>query len=82
MATKRRNNNGIRATRDFLMALLMFFFGAFILASKIFIGYDYFVDNAFLQGSVKWIVGILFILYGVFRAYRGYTIRKNGSNDE
>ena len=77
MNNKEKNKTRVRAMLDFFMAALMVFFGVFILFSEKIIGYDYFADNAFLQGSIKWIIGILFMLYGVFRAYRGYTIYKN-----
>lgn len=82
MNSKEKNKTNVRAMLDVFMALLMVFFGVFILFSEKIIGYDYFADNAFLQGSIKWIIGILFMLYGIFRAYRGYTIFKNSRFDD
>jgi sulfite exporter TauE/SafE len=73
-----RNKLNFRGMLDFFMAILMACFGLFIMFSKNVLGYDYFADNLFLQGSIKWIVGILFIFYALFRAYRGYIIFKNG----
>jgi sulfite exporter TauE/SafE len=73
-----RNKLNFRGMLDFFMALLMIGFGLFIMFSRKVLGYDYFADNAFLQGAIKYIVGVLFIFYGLFRAFRGYTIFKNG----
>jgi hypothetical protein len=73
----RRNNPNFRVLLDYFMALLMVFFGVFVIFSEKIIGYDYFADSKFVSGSMKWIVGILFMLYGVFRAYRGYLSAQN-----
>lgn len=76
----------MRAMLDYFMALLMLFFGVFIIFSEKIIGYDYFADSSFVTGKMKWLVGILFMLYGIFRAYRGYVAatiyNENNQQDE
>lgn len=78
----RRNTPGIRAMLDYFMALVMIFFGCVILFPEQILGVDYFADSALVQGGMKWVIGLLFILYGVFRAYRGYIASKKPVNDE
>jgi len=58
------------------MAALMVLMGIFILFPEMIVGFDFFQDSWFLQGAMKWVVGILFMLYGVFRAYRGYLVSR------
>lgn len=73
---RRKSTPNVRAIMDYFMAALMVFFGVFILDSEKILGYDYFEDSPFIKGKVKWLVGILFMLYGVFKAYRGYVAAK------
>lgn len=63
-----------RVMLDYFMALLMLFFGFFIIWSEKVLGYDYFEGSWLVDGAMKWIIGLLFVLYGVFRAYRGYQL--------
>lgn len=65
-----------RTILDYFMALLMVFFGVFVFRSEMFLGYDYFEGSWLNTQTKKIIVGIAFILFGVFRAYNGYTRRK------
>lgn len=81
--SKRRTKPpGVRAMLDYFMALVMAFFGCIILFPEQILGVDYFSDSALIQGGMKWVIGILFILYGVFRGYRGYIASKTSSNDD
>ncbi|HSC53372.1 MAG TPA: hypothetical protein VLC98_07130 [Phnomibacter sp.] len=75
--TRRRQTPNFRVLLDYFMALLMLFFGVFVIFSEKIIGYDYFADSKFVSGTMKWVVGILFMLYGVFRAYRGWLSAQN-----
>lgn len=77
-----RKPPGVRAMLDYFMALVMIFFGLLILFPEPILGVDYFKDSALLQGAMKWIIGFLFILYGFFRAYRGYVSSKKSGSDE
>jgi hypothetical protein len=81
--SKRRTSvPGVRAMLDYFMALIMVFFGCVILFPRQILGVDYFADSAILQGAMKWVIALLFILYGVFRAYRGYIASKQSADDE
>lgn len=75
-SSQRKKNKapGPRVLLDYFMALLMLFFGVFIIWSEKIIGYDYFEGSYLVTGAMKWVIGILFMLYGVFRAYRGYLL--------
>ncbi len=75
-SSQRKNTKGpgARVLLDYFMALLMLFFGVFIIWSEKIIGYDYFEGSYLVTGAMKWVIGILFMLYGVFRAYRGYLL--------
>ena len=77
-----RKPPGVRAMLDYFMALVMVFFGLIILFPEPILGVDYFNDSALLQGAMKWVIGFLFILYGFFRAYRGYVSSKKTGSDE
>ena len=77
-----RKPPGVRAMLDYFMALVMVFFGLIILFPEQILGVDYFHDSALLQGAMKWVIGFLFIFYGVFRAYRGYVSSKKSGSDE
>lgn len=66
---------------DYFIALLMVGFGGFIIFSEKMIGYDYFEGSWLVTGGMKWVIGILFMLYGVFRAYRAYVASKQNRND-
>lgn len=65
-----------RAFLDYFMGGLMVFGGIFIIFSRYLIGQDYFEDSALVQGWMKWFLGIIFMLYGAFRLYRGYHIQQ------
>lgn len=76
---KRKHTSGMpdfRAFLDYFMGGLMVFGGIFIIFSRYFIGQDYFEDSALVQGWMKWFLGIIFMLYGAFRLYRGYHIQQ------
>ena len=79
---KKPQGPNLRAMLDYFMALLMMFFGAVILFPVEILGVDYFKDSALLQGGMKWLIGILFILYGLFRAYRGWLGSKSKIDDD
>ncbi len=81
-SSSRRKMPNFRVMLDYFMALLMLFFGFFIIFSKVIIGYDYFEGSYFVTGAMKWVIGILFMLYGVFRAYRGYLLGKREKEEE
>lgn len=66
-----------RVILDLFMALLMLFFGYFIMYSHTLLGYDYFADSEFLKGSVRWLMAGLFAVYGLFRLYRAYVLFEN-----
>ena len=72
----------IRSMLDYFMALVMVFFGCVILFPEQILGVDYFKDSALVQGAMKWVIGFLFILYGCFRAYRGYIASKTRGNED
>jgi len=74
--SRRKSTPNVRAMMDYFMASLMVFFGVFIMFSEKIIGYDYFEGSNFVTGKMKWIIGVLFMLYGVFKAYRGYVAAK------
>lgn len=85
MSTNRRQRAkppGIRSFLDYFMALVMVFFGCIILFPEQILGVDYFKDSALVQGAMKWVIGFLFILYGFFRAYRGYLGSKTKNDDD
>lgn len=71
-----------RGMLDYFMALAMIMMGAFIIFSEKFLGYDYFRNSSIVKGGMKWLIGALFMLYGLFRAYRGYTSSKSSNQDD
>lgn len=76
---QRKHKTGLpdfRALLDYFMGALMVFGGFFIIFSKHIIGEDYFADSEFVQGGMKWFLGAIFMIYGIFRLYRGYVIQK------
>ena len=75
---QRRKTRGpsVRVLLEYFMALLMLFFGFFIIFSEKLLGYDYFEGSWLITGAMQWAIGILFMLYGVFRAYRGHLLDK------
>ncbi len=79
---RRRKGPNPRVMLDYFMALLMLFFGFFIIFSEKLLGYDYFADSKFVSGAMKWIVGILFMLYALFRGYRGYISAQNEKQND
>lgn len=83
MNTRRKPSApNFRAGLDYFMAIAMLLFGCFIIFSKEMMGEDFFKDSQIVQGAMKWVIGILFILYGAFRGYRGYLASKNAEDDE
>ncbi len=87
MAIQHRNNRkgvpNFRLMLDYFMAGLMICAALFILFSEKLLGYDYFANSPFLQGSMRWVVAGLFIVYGLFRVYRANLFRKSqGYNEE
>jgi hypothetical protein len=79
---RRRPGPNFRAWLDYFMALLMLFFGCVIMFPRQILGVDYFKDSMLIKGAMKWVIGGLFILYGFFRAYRGYLAAKLKDDDE
>ena len=73
---------GLRSALDFVMAIIWILFGSFIIFSEQMTGQDFFRDSPLLKGGMKWVIGILFILYGFSRAYRGYTSAKKQNDEE
>ena len=83
--TNRRNRPkppGIRSLLDYFMAMVWIFIGLLILFPEQIAGVDLFRNKPILQGTMKWVIGFLFILYGFFRGYRGYIASKTRSNDD
>lgn len=79
---RRRRPPGLRAMLDYMMALIWVLFGSFIIFSRQMLGYDFFAESALLQGGMKWAIGIMIMLYGLFRAYRGYQLSKEQQDEE
>jgi threonine/homoserine/homoserine lactone efflux protein len=73
---------GIKSFLDYFMALVWIFFGFLILFPEQIAGVDLFKNKPILQGGMKWVIGSLFLLYGVFRGYRGYIASKKSSQDD
>jgi hypothetical protein len=80
--SKRRQVPDFRVWLDYGMAALMVFFGVFIVFSEKILGYDYFEDSWLVTGGMKWAIGIMFGLYGAFRAYRGYLLSQRRKSEE
>ena len=72
----------IRSLLDYFMALVWLFVGLLILFPVQIAGADIFRNKPILQGTMKWVIGFLFVLYGVFRGYRGYIASKNRDNED
>lgn len=79
---RKKNPLDFRALLDYFMALLMIFFGIFIVFSASFIGYDYFEGTWLADPSIKWIMAGMFAFYGLFRGYRGYLQSRKGRDFE
>jgi threonine/homoserine/homoserine lactone efflux protein len=79
---RRRQVPDFRAWLDYGMAALMVFFGVFIVFSEKILGYDYFEDSWLITGGMKWAIGIMFALYGAFRAYRGYLLSQRRKSED
>lgn len=71
-----------RGILDYFMAIAMIWMGCFIIFSEKFIGYDYFQNSTIVKGGTKWAIGILFMFYGLFRAYRAYSASKSSKQDD
>ncbi|MDA3613376.1 hypothetical protein O3P16_01040 [Chitinophagaceae bacterium LY-5] len=71
-----------KAIMEFFMTLLWLFFGIFIAFSEKIIGTDFFENSPFLQGGMRWFIAALFVLYGIFRAFRAVKLFKNRHNNE
>ncbi len=72
----------IRSLLDYFMAMVWIFIGLLILFPEQIAGVDLFKNKPILQGATKWVIGFLFMLYGVFRGYRGYMAAKNRGNED
>jgi hypothetical protein len=72
---------GPRVVLDYFMGLLWMFGGIFIIFSEKFLGYDYFEDSDLVQGWMKWFIGFIFVLYGLFRIYRGYQLQNENKKE-
>lgn len=42
---------------------------------------DFFEGNDLVQGWMKYFIGAIFMLYGIFRIYRGYILYKERLED-
>ncbi|MES2647518.1 MAG: hypothetical protein V4717_11620 [Bacteroidota bacterium] len=73
---------GVRSILDYFMALVWVFIGFLIFFPEQIAGVDIFRNKPILQGSMKWVIGSLFLLYGLFRGYRGYVASKKSSQDD
>ena len=78
----KRIKPNFRAWLDYFMAFAMVLFGCFIIFSKQMMGEDFFKDSVLVRGGMKWLIGILFMLYGAFRGYRGWLAAKTNEEDE
>jgi hypothetical protein len=67
----RRPGPDPRVVLDYFMGGLWIMAGVFISFSKELFHSDFFEGNDLVQGWWKWFFGVLFVLYGVFRIYRG-----------
>lgn len=65
-----------RVLLDFFMGALWMLAGLFAAFSKELFRSDFFEDNDFVQGWMKYFLGGIFVLYGIFRIYRGYVLYK------
>ncbi len=77
---KKRPGPDPRVALDYFMGFLWIMAGVFISFSRELFHSDFFDGNDLVQGGGKWFFGVLFVLYGVFRIYRGnqlYRERKN-----
>ncbi len=78
----RKKHTAIKSYKDYFMCLIILGFGIFIMFSKHIIGYEYF-DSGFLEPKpLRYSVGPLFMVYGLFRAWRGYKNSKMTIEDE
>lgn len=72
---------GPRVVLDYFMGLLWMFGGIFIIFSEKLLGYDYFEESDLVQGWMKWFIGFIFVLYGLFRIYRGYQLQNDNKKE-
>lgn len=83
--TYRRKRQGPdpRVMLDYFMGGIWVLAGVFISFSKELFHSDFFNGNDFVQGWWKYFLGVLFVLYGVFRIYRGYQLyqERKSEND-
>ena len=65
-----------RVMLDFFMGVLWMLAGLFAAFSKELFRSDFFEGNDLVQGWMKYFLGGIFVLYGLFRIYRGYVLYK------
>jgi hypothetical protein len=63
------------------MGILWMFAGLFAAFSKELFHSDFFEGNDLIQGWMKYFIGGIFMLYGLFRIYRGYILYKERLED-
>jgi hypothetical protein len=61
---------------DFFMGGLWIFVALFAAFSKELFNSDFFEGNDLVNGWMKYFIGAMFMLYGIFRVYRGYMLYK------
>ena len=73
---RQKNYILMRSIRDYGMGVLLLCIGCYFLFSKKLTGTELIEDK-----TLRYMLGGLFLVYGVFRAYRGYA-RKYYREDE
>jgi hypothetical protein len=71
-----------RIMLDYIMAALWISLAVFIMFSKELFNSDFFEGNDLVQGWWKWFIGLIFMLYGLFRIYRGYQLQKERQRED
>ncbi len=70
-----------RVMLDFFMGGLWIFVALFASFSKELFNSDFFEGNDLVKGAMKYFIGAIFMLYGIFRIYRGYILYKERLED-
>ncbi len=78
---KRRPALEPRVLLDFFMGGLWVLVALFAAFSKELFQSDFFEGNDFVKGWMKYFIGGIFMLYGIFRIYRGYLLYKERSEE-
>jgi uncharacterized membrane protein HdeD (DUF308 family) len=76
LKNERKKYTFARSLLDYFMGLVMVLFGLFMLFSAKVIGHDYFDTGVLANKSLRYLIAPLFMLYGVFRVWRGYKMSK------